>query len=49
MLNTPWLWADSTQFVGNLDEVEYHTTNGAPALPVVGDVEGSAWWNLGNL
>ncbi|KAL4900071.1 hypothetical protein BDW74DRAFT_188646 [Aspergillus multicolor] len=45
MLNTPWLWADST-FGGNMDEVEYH---GAMQVPVVGDVEGSAWWNLGNL
>ncbi|KAL4914515.1 hypothetical protein BDW62DRAFT_190270 [Aspergillus aurantiobrunneus] len=43
MLNTPWLWADSTQF-GNMDEVEYHSS-----APVVGDIEGSAWWNLGNL
>ncbi|KAJ0423520.1 hypothetical protein BJY00DRAFT_321655 [Aspergillus carlsbadensis] len=51
MLNTPWLWADSTQFVGNLEEVEYHANgnSGAPALPVVGEIEGSAWWNLGNL
>jgi hypothetical protein len=44
MLNTPWLWADSSQFSGNMDEVEYHDS-----MPVVGDVEGSAWWNLGNL
>ncbi|KAL4945532.1 hypothetical protein BDV06DRAFT_26505 [Aspergillus oleicola] len=42
MLNTPWLWADSTQF-GNMDDVEYSSA------PMVGDIEGSAWWNLGNL
>ncbi|KAL4973308.1 hypothetical protein BDW66DRAFT_162174 [Aspergillus desertorum] len=44
MLNTPWLWADSSQFAGNMDDVEYHNS-----MPVIGDVEGSAWWNLGNL
>ncbi|RDW72671.1 putative C6 transcription factor [Aspergillus mulundensis] len=51
MLNTPWLWADST-FGGNMDEVEYHgpaATATGMQVPIVGDVEGSAWWNLGNL
>ncbi|KAL4881651.1 hypothetical protein BJY04DRAFT_207430 [Aspergillus karnatakaensis] len=43
MSNTPWLWADSAQFA-NMDDVEYNN-----AAPVIGDVEGSAWWNLGNL
>ncbi|KAI9367762.1 hypothetical protein BJX61DRAFT_526975 [Aspergillus egyptiacus] len=43
MLNTPWLWADSAQFT-NMDDVEYHSS-----ASMVGEIEGSAWWNLGNL
>ncbi|GIK07275.1 hypothetical protein Aspvir_002933 [Aspergillus viridinutans] len=43
MLNTPWLWADPAPF-GDVDDLDYSTSTAA-----VGDVEGSAWWNLGNL
>ncbi|KAF7125923.1 hypothetical protein CNMCM5793_002282 [Aspergillus hiratsukae] len=43
MLNTPWLWADPAPF-GDVDDLDYSTS-----APAVGDVEGSAWWNLGNL
>ncbi|KAL2870911.1 putative C6 transcription factor [Aspergillus lucknowensis] len=55
MLNTPWLWADSGPFGGNMDEVEYQNQNqnhgpgSATAVLGLGEVEGSAWWNLGNL
>lgn len=43
MLNTPWLWADPAPF-GDVDDLDYSTS-----APAIGDIEGSAWWNLGNL
>lgn len=57
MLNTPWLWADSTQFGPGpgpgpgpgMDDVDYQQSQNQSQAPVVGEIEGSAWWNLGNL
>ncbi|GAD93705.1 fungal specific transcription factor [Paecilomyces variotii No. 5] len=43
MFNTPWLWADSAQF-GDVGDIGYHSS-----APSMGDIEGSAWWDLGNL
>ncbi|KAJ9199183.1 transcriptional regulator family: Fungal Specific TF [Paecilomyces variotii] len=43
MFNTPWLWVDSAQF-GDVSDIGYHSS-----APAVGDIEGSAWWDLGNL
>lgn len=53
MLNTPWLWAAESG-IGNMDDVEYHGngngTNGSNSGALApGEIEGSAWWNLGNL
>ncbi|PYH43005.1 putative C6 transcription factor [Aspergillus saccharolyticus JOP 1030-1] len=52
MLNTPWLWTDLAPAGGQLggggsanleEEIEY------PNALAVGEVEGSAWWNTGDL
>ncbi|KAF2104033.1 hypothetical protein NA57DRAFT_30874 [Rhizodiscina lignyota] len=42
MLNTPWLWADPSQFdMGGMSYQDSEAT--------VGDIGGSTWWDFGNL
>ena len=43
-LNTPWLWADSSEFVSTDAQL------GLPTEPIAGGSEGfSTWWDFGNL
>ncbi|KAF5008247.1 hypothetical protein FDECE_5483 [Fusarium decemcellulare] len=44
MFNTPWLWADQSQFTG-IENTGYMVSD-----PSLGNAEGfSTWWNVGNL
>ncbi|KAJ5295471.1 transcriptional regulator family: Fungal Specific TF [Penicillium antarcticum] len=45
MTNTPWLWADASQFVDLENSVGYADSESA-----LGNIEGfSTWWDFGNL